>query len=273
MENIYVITFNNEAEVIQLGFCNGYVSADENFNATTKLFVKKFYALSGATSVAVKVCKYDENIASADAYPSQGKSAADAYPSRGRNVADAYCAIFKSDTSFPKGVIFVKKRHEATVYEKDAKGNVKYLGRIGVLGLSIEISEQQRNKIESLEARLSLNATLISQQDLSLKRQEAEILRLERSLEAERRGNAIYKPVESNLVVDVPEIFIPRAPKPPTPFQLLKTSQKPLVEELKERFAAREKILLRSEKKIQCDAEALDLLVKEIEGMAVYHRR
>jgi len=263
MENIYVITFNNEAEVIQLGFCNGYVSADENFDATVKLFVKKFYALSGATSVAVKVCKYDENIASAAAYPSQGRS-----------VADAYCVIFKADTSFHKGVIFVKKRHEATVYEKDSKGNVKYLGRIGVLGLVVEISEQQRNKIESLEARLSLNATLISQQDLSLKRQEAEIVRLERSLEAERRGNAIYKPAESNLVVDVvPEIVIPRAPKPPTPFQILKTSQKPLVEELKERFAAKEKILLHSEKKIQCDAEALDLLVKEIEGMAVYHRR
>lgn len=252
MENIYVTLFNSEADVIPLGFCSSYTHAEEIFDNTVKSFVKSFYALTGATSVAVKVCKYDDNIAS----------------------APKYISLFKTDASFPKGVIFVKKRHEATVYEKDAKSNVKYLGRIGVLALAVEISEQQRNKIELLEARLSLNATLISQQDLSLKRQNAEIARLERNLErnleAERRGNAVHKSDDTAVAAVIEEVVIPRAPKPPTPFQLLKTSQKPLIEELKEKFAAKAQLL--HHKKIQCDAAVLDTLVKEIEDMACFHR-
>ncbi len=249
MEIIYVTLFNSEADVISLGFCSSYTHAEEIFDNTIKSFVKSFYALTSATSVAVKVCKYDDSIAS----------------------ASKYISLFKNDTSFPKGVIFVKKRHEATVYEKDSKGNVKYLGRISVLALAVEISEQQRNKIELLEARLSLNATLISQQDLSLKRQNAEIARLERNLETERRGNAVHKSDDTSVAIEViEEVVIPRAPKPPTPFQLLKTSQKPLIEELKEKFAAKAQLL--HHKKIQCDAAALDTLVKEIEDMACFRR-
>lgn len=252
MESLYTIYFNNEQTVIPLGFCDGYTHAENIFESTTtKNFLKSHFALSGVTSISTKICRYSESLSTAE---------------RARDA-------LKVDTSFPKGVIFVKKMHEATVYEKDFAG-VKYLGRIAVLAQTFESA-----KINSLETSLKRTETLLAQQNLIIQNQQAEIERLKLanplSITYEKVfGKPSFFPAEISDVIEEQEAFvIPRAPKPPTPFQVIKASQKPLIEELKEKFASRENLLhppVKTASVLKKEASAMEALLEEIEKMGVF---
>lgn len=250
MESLYTIYFNNEQTVIPLGFCDGYTHAENIFESTTtKSFLKSHFALSGVTSISTKICRYSESLSTAE------------------RAIDA----LKADTSFPKGVVFVKKMHEATVYEKDFAG-VKYLGRIAVLAQTFESA-----KINSLETSLKRTETLLAQQNLIIQNQQAEIERLEKLTAS--NGVSAWNPMYASLpcpsdTIEEQEAFvIPRAPKPPTPFQVIKASQKPLIEELKEKFASREKLLhspVKTASVLKKEASAMEALLEEIEKMGVF---
>lgn len=253
MESLYTIYFNSENEVIPLGFCNGYTHAEEIFeNVTTKSFLKKHFSLTGVTSVTTKICRYSENLSTA---------------ARAKDT-------LKADISFPKGVVFVKKMHEATIYEKDFSG-VKYLGRIAVLAQSFDST-----KISALEVSLKRAETLLVQQNTIIQNLVSEIERLERQTVGNPIDNTFKRafghfhvPTTSDFVQDQEAFVIPRAPKPPTPFQAIKASQKPLIDELKEKFASREKLLHVAPKTIHTvekEANAMNRLLEEIEKMGIF---
>lgn len=199
MISAYIVYFNNESDVVPIAMCENYTDAEKNFESITRDFVKIYYAdadrnlkASSPTAVEpfhpVKICKYEENVNS---------SVSLAIP------------LLKSDISFPAGLIFVRKRYDACVYEKFCYPGtvynsyvVKYIGRIGVIHQELnsqtevfqrlkDVSDAQEEKIRKLE--------------MENKRLEAENKRLEYTnmcLESSRSGDHTGVPVAPSLSLE-----------------------------------------------------------------------
>jgi hypothetical protein len=152
MLSVYSVYFNNEADVVVLASCENYSDVEKNFAKYAQHFVNYYYpdsATSNSAAHPVKICKYEEGVNSSAVLAS---------------------AVVKSDVSFPKGLVFIKKKFEACVYEKTCYPGtvynsyvVKYLGRIGVIMQEVpgqteviqrlkDVADAQESKIRRLEA-------------------------------------------------------------------------------------------------------------------------
>lgn len=239
MQHLYIIYFNDGNEVTPLCCTNGYTTADEKFEETTQIFLKKFFS----PEVPYTIRKYKE--------------------------INQFTIDIKSDISFPHGIAFSKKLHDACVYEKVCHpGNVynsysvKYIGRIGVISQDRPFSEQENEQFGYLKKQIEQKDNLISKQDSIIDRLEKEIVNLKKTqysiidrLEKEFVKSDIVLP--NNIFTEIPE-----APLPPTPLKLTDYAKKGqitgnVLDELKKLFEKK--------KKKQQDDEILDRLIKDID--------
>ena len=191
MLSIYIIYFNNSEEVVALRVCENYADAEKSFEETAQNFVKTFYAdadrnqkLANPAAVEpfhpIKIIKYAEDVNSTPAL---------------------FLPLLKADSTFPAGMAFVRKRHEAFVYEKIYYGgwinscSVKYLGRIGVL---VQDLQEQSDALYRLK-------DIIDAQEISITKKDAEIKRLEYT-------NDILERSQTSLLLQHTAGGAPRAP-------------------------------------------------------------
>lgn len=226
MFQIYTVYFNGEYEVIPIRMCKGYTHSCDIFEETTKEFVKKYNSDSECTK-AIKICKYEEGVNS------------------GALLASS---LYRNDTSFLQGYIFVKKGHEACVYEKTVilgtfynSYLVKYLGRIGVLAQEIpfpdemvrlqDLVEKMRGEITGLEQKLA---------DYSFHTKERE--------ESQQSFTST---------------------RPPTEYQIKKNNMAPIFDELKNAVAAGHSFLKKRKHSRHQAEQELDRLINDIESFCV----
>lgn len=152
MQSVYTIYFNNGEEVTPLCYCNGYSHAEELMENVANEFMKINY-----TGRPLKICKYEEG-----------------------STVDLFLKQLYKDASFPEGIVFVQKKHEATVYEKTVSPG--YLGvniiskRIGCVG----VMSQQYEFPLYLKQQLQLitqQETIIKHLENDLKRADYQIAR------------------------------------------------------------------------------------------------
>lgn len=162
MQSIYTIYYNSGEDVTPLRYCDGYTHAEELLEAVAADFMKLYKG-----DLPHRVVKYTE----------------------GDNV-DTFTAKLYKDATFTHGVCFVKKKYEATMYEKICTVgtvyntySVKYLGRLGVMAQQYVTPTQQVQLIDGLRSQVLHKEQLLNQQDLQMKRQDAELKRLEKTIE------------------------------------------------------------------------------------------
>ncbi|HMP28609.1 MAG TPA: hypothetical protein PKD85_03360 [Saprospiraceae bacterium] len=199
MQSLYTIYFNNGNDVIPLFYTKGYTSAEEDFEDTAKSFVKRFY--SEETPYSIR--KYEEAV--------------------------PFTTKVKADASFPSGIIFARKMHDACIYEKVCYPgkvyngyDVKYIGRIGVLCQQHDPSTQYTEHINSLKSQIDQKDKMLAQQELIISRYEADIARLEKS------KMCLEQTIDELKDMDYPRYEsaqIPDAPPLPTPVKPLKVSK------------------------------------------------
>lgn len=175
MLSVYSVYFNNEADVIVLSSCENYSDVEKNFAKYAQNFVNYYYPDSTTSDPSVhpvKICKYEEGVNSSAALAS---------------------AVVKSDVSFPKGLVFIKKKFEACVYEKTCYPGtvynsyvVKYLGRIGVI---MQETADQREVIQRLKDVADVQERKIRELEADIKRLEAANAVLEKNAEEARSGS------------------------------------------------------------------------------------
>lgn len=243
MMSVYIVYFNNETEVVPLRTCENYTDAEKNFEGIAQDFVKTYYVdtdrnqkVSGFqtpprsdglndTLHPVMICKYEE----------------------GKNSSiSLFSAELKANIKFPFGIAFVRKRHEALVYEKICYPGkvynsycVKYLGRINIL---------MQDLPEQTATIYRLKDVIDSQQNKVLKLEE-EIKRLEYTNDVlERSQKELSRMIpsgyrdSSNLVIEDPRSEQNRRsnslPVKPNEITLRRMKAEPLLKELRERFAS-----------------------------------
>lgn len=162
MQSIYTIYYNSGEDVTPLRYCDGYTHAEELLEAVAADFMKLYKG-----DLPHRVVKYTE----------------------GDNV-DTFSTKLYKDATFTHGVCFVKKKYEATMYEKICTVgtvyntySVKYLGRLGVMAQQYVTPTQQVQVIDGLRSQVLHKEQLLNQQDLQMKRQNAELNRLEKTIE------------------------------------------------------------------------------------------
>lgn len=274
MQSIYTIYYNSGDDVTPLRYCDGYTHAEQLLEAVAADFMKLYKG-----DLSHRIVKYTE----------------------GDNVNIFSNKLYK-DTTFNQGVCFVQKKYEATMYEKICTVgtvyntySVIYLGRLGVMAQQYVTPTQQVQLIDGLRSQVLHKEQLLNQQDLQMKRNEAELKRLEKTIERgeaeSERLNAIIDNYDrenvrlrSNIArfpVDYPEFSsvvpnepdIPRVPAPPRPPTLLSIKNKsltPVLDELKAKFAKIDgnAISLLSKKSVYTDDLAIDKLIDEINKMS-----
>ena len=191
MLSVYSVYFNNEADVVILGPCENYSDAEKNFEKTTQNFVKYYYQGAEGVSHPVKIQKYEEGVNSTVLLAS---------------------AALKSDPTFPSGLLFVKKKFEACIYEKVCHPGtvynsytVKYLGRIGVIMQDLpghteimqrlkDVSDLQESKIRKLEEEIKRQEYTNAQKSKDVSDlQESKIRKLEEEVKRLEYTNAILE--------------------------------------------------------------------------------
>lgn len=162
MQSIYTIYYNSGEDVTPLRYCDGYTHAEELLEAVAADFMKLYKG-----DLPHRVVKYTE----------------------GDNV-DTFSTKLYKDATFTQGVCFVKKKYEATMYEKICTVgtvyntySVKYLGRLGVMAQQYVTPTQQVQLIDGLRSQVLHKEQLLNQQDLQMKRQDSELRRLEKTIE------------------------------------------------------------------------------------------
>lgn len=191
--------------VIPLRLCENYNDAEKNFEETANEFVKT----QTNPSHPIKIIK---DIRFTD------------------YSANVFVSMLKTDSSFPFGIAFVRKNHEAFVYEKICYPGtvynsyvVKYLGRIDVLMQNIPgmISEtEQKVKLDRMK-------DIIDFQEAKIMKLEAEIKRLEYT-------NTILENSKSDRENSIQRTALPIKPNDIT---LKKEDNAPVLKEIKERFS------------------------------------
>lgn len=259
MESIYTVYFNDGSDVIPLRFTNGFTHTDDIFQDIAQEFVTKRFP-----ETPLSIRKYDETL--------------------------VFSAALKADITFPFGIAFAKKNHEACVYEKTRSVGtvyntyfVRYLGKIGVMSQQQATPEHQRLLIDTLRSQIILKDSLLSQQDLMMKRLECENKRLETMLDIAREEvkgykcdspNWNYPNYISSLNMTAEVYDIPSAPEPPKVERKMSELQikqntlvKPLMGELIEAIRNRNpKTRSRKVKNLNVDKE-LDDIIMEIDKM------
>jgi hypothetical protein len=271
MQSLYTIYFNNGNDVTPLFYTKGYTAAEAEMEDTAKSFVKRFF--TEETPCIIK--KYEEST--------------------------PFMAKVKADVSFPSGVIFAKKMHDACVYEKICYPgtmyntySVKFLGRIGVLCQQQEISEHHTEYINVLKAQIDQKDRMVSQQELIIKRLEAEVSRLEKSVTEIRKSfenmlnsksfenevacleqkaiDAQYTPSHHtpvDYILSVPDA--PPAPKPVSVSNFAKIGQitGDVLQELNKLFEEKNALDADRQRKKE-DDRIFDELISEIENLGYF---
>lgn len=265
MQSVYTIYFNNGEDVTPIRYCNGYSHAEELMDGTINDFMKLYY--TGLPRKTVDLNKNNEDVA-------------------------IFSSQLYADGAFPNGVCFVRKRHNAMVYEKTCvigvlrnSYAVKFLGRIGVIAQAYTISEKDQQIIDSLNLSHSRKDHLLSQQEQMIHRQDVELARMQfvsgrsdeeldqlranvAKLSSElERANAEIEYLSSTRG-DTPKVHVPLAPKRPTELSLKNKAISPVLDELKERFA---KGTLLKKVRILCDDLELDRMISEINSLAIFN--
>lgn len=181
---IYIVYYNNETEVLPLKSFGYNPSFFEIFDQIHTIFASKIF---GNPDVQIKIVKYEETV---------------------NSTPVLYMPLLKADVSFPEGLSFVRKNHEAFIYRKIKYPGaiydtfvVKYLGRIGVL--EIPSPEAPINPVTDLEMRnlniqIGMLDKIIEQQDKIIQNQSLEIEELNKIGE-ERVKNAVATAVAHAL--------------------------------------------------------------------------
>jgi hypothetical protein len=201
MQSFYTVYFNDGASVVPLFYIDGYTAADEKFTDTASYFVKRFYPGDSRTpnsETPFIVKKYEEPA--------------------------AFIATVYADYTFKKGIVFAKKMHEAVVYEKvhfpgkiRDSYEVKCVGRIGVLCQTQEMPEQDRSYIDGLKLQIDQRDKIVAQQELMIKRLEADVARLERQVAAQTEQES--PKFFANPLYDFSSSPVPVPPPPPVAAQ------------------------------------------------------
>lgn len=156
MITVYIAYWNNvnTLEITPLRLCENYTEASNNFQDIAIEFAKIYYD-GQIPPHPIKICKYEEKV---------------------NDSAPLAISLFKSDSTFTSGLLFVKKKHDACVYEKICYPGtvynsyvVKYIGRIGVVMQDLPIQTE-------IIAKLKENAAL---HESKIQKLEAEVKRLE----------------------------------------------------------------------------------------------
>lgn len=162
MQSIYTIYYNSGDDVTPLRYCDGYTHAEELLEGVAGDFMKLYKG-----DLPHRVVKYTEG-----------------------DNADTYSAKLYKDATFTQGVCFVRKKYEATMYEKNCTVgtvyntySVKYIGRLGVMAQQYVTPTQQVQLIDGLRSQVLHKEQLLNQQNLQMKRQDAELRRLEKTIE------------------------------------------------------------------------------------------
>ena len=246
MISVYIVYFNNEAEVIPLRLCENYTDAEKTFESTTQDFINVYYADADRNQKSskhacepfhpVKVSKYEEGVNSS---------------------APLVLASLKADTTFPSGILFVRKRYEACVYEKICYPGslynsyvVKYLGRISVL----------MQDLQEHTSTLYRFKEIVDSQEIKIARLEAEIKRLEYS-------NAI---LDQSQKTDSPQRAIPMKANSVT---IRKMSNEPLLDEIKRRFETGERFGPKHGSKKVSNDNMIDQIMKDLDEITGNKRK
>lgn len=253
MQSLYTIYFNNGNDVTPLFYTKGYTAAEAEMEETAKSFVKRFF--TEKTPCIIK--KYEESV--------------------------PFMAKVKADVSFPSGVVFAKKMHDACIYEKICHPgsvyntySVKYIGRIGVLCQQQEISEHHTEYIKVLKEQIDQKDRMISQQELIVKRLEAEVSRLvnkaacleQQAIEAQYTSVGTHEAqnVSVDFILPVPDA--PPAPKPVSVSKFAKVGQitGDVLQELNELFEEKNALDADAQRRAE-DDRIFNELISEIEAL------
>jgi len=217
----------------------------------------------------------------------------------GSNVT-AFSAQLYADSTFPSGIVFVRKRYEAMVYEKTCVAgvlrntyDVKFLGRIGVMAQQYALSEQHSQLIDSLRSTNASKDQLIAQQETMIRRLEYDVSKLEGTCAKSDDAKSKYKErvveLERELadikatvpLVEVPLYAIPHPPKRPlTEFQMKKNAARSFLGELNDLFSDEGTLVSdyfksvkeskkAAKKQTDCSNLEIDTIIAETAGAAV----
>ena len=281
MQTTYTIYFiRNSAEVVPLRFCNSYSHAEELMESVLADFVKLNY-----TGYPYKLYRQEEgtvfsNVLHADKAFTNGIVFA-----KKRHEAEVYEKICNSG--------YVVTTH-----------TVKFLGRIGVLIQQQELPATTMQLIESLRSQIAGKNSIIAREEQMIQRYESELNQLQNTVsflrtklenreakidrleitvhdledrisEIDEEKHGLLKRNEeleqlvhvADVANETGEVFtIPNPPRRPNEITIRKESIRPVLDELKAKFANNEKILKKHKKSTITDAD-IDDLIADIEGL------